>query len=202
VAFHEECKRYPLGTRGTTEISKQSQVSPKARTFCSSRRAAAKSCCASTPGKTPGTAAVRAPPPPHARGHWRCNRRCAAASRHLENLVLQPCVCHRHVTPRDISAAAAAVPLHLDAWQNARHCSHVYAPATSRLGTLVLQLPLRHCVLTPDKTPALQPCVRHRHVTPGDIGLLHLDPHAAMRLPPPRHARGHWHCSRRCAAAS
>jgi hypothetical protein len=39
-----------------------------------------KSCCASTPGKTPGTAAMRAPPPPYARGYWHCNRRCAAAS--------------------------------------------------------------------------------------------------------------------------
>ncbi len=129
----------------------------------------------------------------------------AAAPLHLgawQNLVLQPCVRRRHVTPGDIGAAAAAAPLHLNAWQNARCCSHVCAAITSRLGTLVLQPPLRRCVSTPGKTPALQPCVRHRHVTPEDIGPLRLDAPAAMRAPPPRHARGHWRCSRRCTAVS
>ncbi len=129
----------------------------------------------------------------------------AAAPLHLgawQNPALQPCVRRRHVTPGDIGAAAAAAPLRLDAWQNAWRCSHVCATATSHLGTLALQLPLRRCVSTPSETPALQPCVRHRHVTPGDIGLLRLDAPAAVRAPPPRHARGHWRCSCRCAAAS
>jgi hypothetical protein len=131
--------------------------------------------CVSTPGKTPGAAAMCAPPPRHAWGHWRCSRCCAAASRllakprHCSHVCaaamsrpgtsspcvltpLQPCVCRHHVTPGDIGAAAAAAPLHLDAQQNTRRCSHVCAATTSRPGTLVLQLPLRHCISTPRKT--------------------------------------------------
>ncbi len=119
-----------------------------------------------------------------------------------QNPALQPCVRRRHVMPGDIGTAAASAPLHLDAWQNARRCSHVCAATTSGLGTLVLQPPLRRCVLTPGKTPALQPCVRRCHVTPGDIGPLRLDAPAAVRVPPRRHARGHRRCSCRCAAAS
>ncbi len=66
-----------------------------------------------------GTAAMCVPPPRHARGHWRCSRRCAAASRCLEKcLALRPCVRRRHVMPGDIGAAAAAALLHLDSWQN------------------------------------------------------------------------------------
>jgi hypothetical protein len=129
----------------------------------------------------------------------------AAAPLHLgawQNPALQPCVRRRHVTPKDIGAAVAAAPLRLDAWQNAWCCSHVCAAATSRLGMLALQPPLHHCVSAPGKTPALQPCVRRRHVTPGDIGLLHLDAPAAVRAPLPHLARGHWRYSRRCAAAS
>jgi hypothetical protein len=118
-----------------------------------------------------------------------------------QNPALQPCVHCCHVTPGDIGAAAAAAPLHLEAWQNTRRCSHVCAAATSRLGTLVLQPPLCRLVLTPGKTPALQPCVRRCHVMPGDIGPLCLDTPAAVRAPPPRHARGHQCCSCRCAAA-
>jgi hypothetical protein len=53
--------------------------------------------------------------------------------------------------PGDIGAAAAAAPLHLEAWQNARRCSHVRAATTSHPGTLALQPPLRHCVSTPGK---------------------------------------------------
>ncbi len=71
------------------------------------------------------------------------------------NLALQPCVRRHHVMPGDIGTAAAALPLCLDAWQNARRCSHVCATAMSRLGTLALQPQLRHCILTPGKTPAL-----------------------------------------------
>ncbi len=111
-----------------------------------------------------------------------------AAPLHLDawqNLVLQLCVRCRHVMPRDIGAAAAAAPLHLDAWQNIRRRSDVCAATTSRLGTLALQLPLHRCVSTPGKTPALQPCVCCCHVTPGDIGLLHLEAPAAVRMPPP-----------------
>jgi hypothetical protein len=119
-----------------------------------------------------------------------------------QNPALQPCVRRRHVTPGDIGAAAAAAPLHLDAWQNARCCSHVCAATMSRLGTLALQPPLCCCVSTPEKTPALQPCVRRCHVTPGDIGPLRLDAPAAMHAPPPHHAQGHWRCSCCCAAAS
>ncbi len=119
-----------------------------------------------------------------------------------QNPALQSCVHRRHVTPRDIGAAAAAAPLRLDTWQNARCCSHVSIAAMSRLGTLALQLLLRHCILTPGKTPALQPCVRCHHITPGDIRLLHLDTPAAVRAPPPCHTRGHRRCSRRCTTAS
>ncbi len=119
-----------------------------------------------------------------------------------QNPVLQPCVRRHHITPGDISAAAAAAPLCLNTWQNTRHCSHVCAATTSRMGTLALQPLLCHCVLTSGKTLALQPCVHRRRVTPGDIGLLRLDAPAVMRAPPPRHARGHWRCSRRCTAAS
>jgi hypothetical protein len=119
-----------------------------------------------------------------------------------QNPALQPCVRRCHVTPGDIGAAAAAVPLRLDPWQNAWRCSHVCAAATSRLGTLALQPPLRRCISTPGITPALQPCVRRRHVMPGDIMPLRLDAPAAVCVPPPCHARGHWCCSRCCAAAS
>jgi hypothetical protein len=118
------------------------------------------------------------------------------------NPALQPCVRRRHVTPRDIGAAATAALLHLHAWRNARRCSHVCAAATSCPGTLALQPPLRCCVLTPGKTLALQPCVRRRHIMPGDIGPLRLDAPVAKRALPPRHAWGHQRCSRRCAAAS
>jgi hypothetical protein len=114
---------------------------------------------------------------PCARGHHLMPRDISAANAAAplrlnawQHPALQPCVHRRHVTPGDICTAAAAALLRLDAWQNARHCSHVCAAATSHLGTLVLQLLLRHCVLTPGKTLALQPCVRHRHVTPRDIG--------------------------------
>ncbi len=154
------------------EISKQSQVSPKAATpgaFCSSRRAAAKSCCTSTPGKMPSTAAVHALPPPHAQGHWRCNRRCAAASRRLAK--------------SGAAAMCAPPPCHTRGhWHCSCHCA---------AGSQCLA-----------KFPALQPCVRRRQVMPRDIGAaaaaapLHLDSWqnpdaAAMCAPPPRHARGH-----------
>ncbi len=119
-----------------------------------------------------------------------------------QNLALQPCVRRHHITPGDIGAAAATAPLRLDAWQNTRCCSHVCPAATSRLGTLALQPPLRRCVSTPGKTPVLQPCAHHRHITPGNIGPLRLDAPAAVRAPLPRHAWGHWCCSRRCATAS
>jgi hypothetical protein len=125
----------------------------------------------------------------------------AAAPLHLnawQNPALQPCVRRCHVMPGDIGAAAAAAPLRLNAWQNTRCCSHVCAATTSRLGTLALQPPLHRCVSTPGETPTMQPCVRCCHVTPRDIGPLHLDAPAAaaVRAPPPRHTRGRWHCSR------
>ncbi len=129
----------------------------------------------------------------------------AAAPLHLnawQNPALQPCVHRRHITPGDIGAAAAAAALRFDTWQNARRCSHVCAAATSCLGTLALQLPLRRCILTPGKTLVLQPCVRRRHITPGDIGPLRLDTPAAVCALLPCHARGHWRCSHHCAAAS
>jgi hypothetical protein len=66
-------------------------------------------------------------------------------------MALQPCTCRHHVTPGDIGVAAAAALLRLDVRQNARHCSHVRAATTSHLGTSALQLPLRHCILTPGK---------------------------------------------------
>jgi hypothetical protein len=39
--------------------------------------------CVLMPGKMPGAAAMCAPPPCHAWGHWGCSRRCAAASQLL-----------------------------------------------------------------------------------------------------------------------
>jgi hypothetical protein len=131
-------------------------------------------CCILMPGKTPGAAAMCAPPPRHTWGHWRCSRRCAAASRLLAKpqrcshvcaaatsrpgtsgccvlTPLQLCTRRHHITPGDISAAAAAVPLHLDARKNTRCCSHVRAATTSRPGTSALQPPLRHCISKPGK---------------------------------------------------
>jgi hypothetical protein len=190
------------------EISKQSQVSPKARhtrrllllkkscreellRFYARRnpRHCSRACAATT--SRPETSALQPP---------LC--RCVSSLDAWQNLALQPCVHRRHVTPGVISAAAAAAPLHLDAWQNAWCCSHVCAAAMSRLGTLALQPLLRRCVSTPGETPMLQPCVHCPHVTPGVIRLLHLDAPAAMHALPPRHAWGHWRCSSCCAAAS
>ncbi len=131
--------------------------------------------CVLMPGKTPGAAAMCAPPPHHAWGHWQCSRCCTTASRllakpqccshvctattscpgtsgHCILTPLQPCACRRHIMPVDISAAVAAAPLHLDARQNTRRCSHVRAATTSRPETLALQPLLRHCVSMPGKT--------------------------------------------------
>jgi hypothetical protein len=83
-----------------------------------------------------------------------------------------------------------------------RRCSHVCAATMSRPGTLALQLPLRCCISMPGKMPGMQPCVHRRHITPEDIGAaaaaapLRLDSWrnpgaAAMCAPPPHHARGH-----------
>ncbi len=146
--------------------------------------------CISTPEKMPGAAAMCVPPPRHAWGHWRCSRRCAAASRLLAKpqccshvcaattshpgtlgrcilMPLQPCARRRHITPGDIGTAAAAAPLRLDARVNARHCSHVHAATTSRPGTSALQPLLCHCISTPGKTllrwpkcPAKRPALR------------------------------------------
>ncbi len=130
--------------------------------------------CVSTPGKMLGAAAMCAPPPHHAWGCWRYSHRCTTAFRLLEKprrcshvcaaamsrpgtsgccilMPLQPCARRCHILPGDIGATAAAAPLHLDTRQNARHCSHVRAATTSCPGTLALQLPLHHCVLTPSK---------------------------------------------------
>jgi hypothetical protein len=138
-----------------------------------------------------------------------CSRACAATTSCPGTSALQPPL-HRCVSK----------PGKL--WR----CSHVCAAATSRPVTSALQPLLRRCVLMPDKCPALQPCVRRCHVTPGDLlakpwccshvcaaatshpGLLalqlplRLDAPAAMRALLPRHARGHWCCSRCCIAAS
>jgi hypothetical protein len=130
--------------------------------------------CVLMPGKIPGTAAMCAPLPCHAWGHWCCSRRCAAMSRLLAKpwhcshvcatatsrpgtsgccilMPLQPCARRRHVMPGDIGAAAAAAPLRLDTQRNARHCSRVCSATTSFPGTSALQSPLRHCILTPGK---------------------------------------------------
>jgi hypothetical protein len=146
--------------------------------------------CVLRPGKMPGAAAMCAPLPHHAWGHWCCSHRCATASRllaksrhcshvyaaatshpgtlgHSVLMPLQPCACRRHVTPGDISAAAVAAPLRLDARQNARRCSHVRPATTSCPGTLALQPLLRHCVSMPRKMllrwakcPAKRPALR------------------------------------------
>ncbi len=130
--------------------------------------------CVSTPGKMPGAAAMCAPPPHHAWGHWPCSRRYAAASQLLAKsrrcshvcaaatsrpetlgrcvlMPLQRCACRCYVTPGDIGAAATAAPLRLNAWKNAWRCSHVRAATTSRPGTSALQPPLCHCTLMPGK---------------------------------------------------
>jgi hypothetical protein len=162
------------------------------------RRAAALLCLAKCPALqpcarrhhlTPGDIGAATATAPLRLGAW-------------QNLALQPCVRHPHVMPGDIGAAAAAVPLRLGAWQNARRCSHMCAAAMSRLETLALQPPLRHCVSTPGKTPGAAamcaPLPRHAR---GHWPLC-LDTPAAVRAPPPCHARGHRRCSRHCAAAS
>jgi hypothetical protein len=102
--------------------------------------------CISMPGKMLSTAAMCAPLPRHAWGHWRCSRHCAAASRLLAkprccshvcavstsrpgtsgccNLTpLQPCAHRHHIMPGDIGAAAAAAPLHLETRQNSQRCT-------------------------------------------------------------------------------
>ena len=122
------------------EISKQSQVSSKARhTRCLLllKKSCRKELLHFYPGKMPGTAAMRMPPPPHAQGHWRCNRRCAAASQRLAK--------------SGAAAMCAPPPRHARGhWR----CSCRCVAASQCLA----------------KCPALQPCVRHRHITPGYIG--------------------------------
>ncbi len=97
--------------------------------------------------------------------------------------------------------------------QNARHCSHARAATTSCPGTLALQPPLRCCVLAPGEiwrcshvcatatscpeTLMLQPLLRRCILTPGKTPGA-----AAMCALPPRHAWGHWRCSRHCDTAS
>jgi hypothetical protein len=94
--------------------------------------------------------------------------------------------------------------------QNTWHCSRAHAATTSRPGTSAPQPPLHRCILAPGKiwrcshvcatatsppgTSALQPPLRHCISTPGKMPGA-----AAMCAPPPCHAWGHWHCSRRCA---
>jgi hypothetical protein len=189
-------------------ISKQSQVSPKARhtrrllllkkschkeLLCFYARQNARHCnrtCAATTSR-PGTSALQPPlrccvlTPGKIR---QCSHVCTAATSCPGTLALQlplrRCILMPGKTP---GAATMCPPPPCHPW---------------RLGSLALQPPLHRCVLTPGKTPALQPCVHSRHVTPGDIGLLRLDAPAAVRAPPPHHAQGIWCCSRRCATAS
>ncbi len=138
-------------------------------TFCSSRRAARKSCCTSTPGKMPGTAAVHAPPPPHTRGHRRCNCRCAAASRRLAK--------------SGAAVMCAPPPRHA---QGLQHCSRCCAAASQCLAKrLVLQPCVRRCHVTPGDIGAAAATVLLR------LDSWQIPGTAAMCAPPPHHARGH-----------
>jgi hypothetical protein len=91
-------------------------------------------------------------------------------------LALQLLLCCCVLTPGKMPGAAAmCAPPPRHAWRHwrcsrhcatesqllekPRRCSHVCAAATSHPGTSGC------CILMP-----LQPCVRHRHITPGDIG--------------------------------
>jgi hypothetical protein len=121
-------------------------------------------------------------------------------SRHTRHLLLLKKSCHKEL-------------LRFYARQNAWHCSRVRAATTSRPGTSVLQLLLRHCVSAPGRirrcshvcaaatsrlgTLALQPPLRCCVLMPGKMPST-----AAMCALPPCHAWGHWHCSHCCAAAS
>jgi hypothetical protein len=158
------------------EISKQSQVSPKARhtrhllllkkscrkellrfyarrnaRHCSHARAATTSC--------PGTSALQPP--------LRC---CVSMPGKTPGAAAMCALPPRHAWGHWCCSCRCAAASRLLA--KPRRCSHVCAAATSRPGTLALQPPLR------------------------------LEAPAAVRAPPPRHTRGHWRCSRRCAAAS
>ena len=99
------------------------------------------------PGETPGAAIARAPPPtPHARGHQRCNRCCAAALKRPKKCAAAaralppPSACrHRRcnrccaalLTPGKTPGAAAARALLLPHARGHRRCSR--------------------CVLTPER---------------------------------------------------
>jgi hypothetical protein len=186
------------------EISKRSQVSPKARhtrrllllkkscheellRFYAWQNARHCSRAHATTTSRLGTSALQ--PPLHrcvsAPGKIRCcSHVCTAATSRPGTSAMQPLL--RHCVRLAKCPAMQPCVCH-------RHVTP---------GDIGVQPPLRRCILTPGKTLALQPCVRRCHVTPGDIGLLHLDAPAAVCAPPPRHARGHRHCSRRCTAAS
>ncbi len=158
------------------EISKQSQVSPKARhtrRLLLLKKSCRKELLRFYPGKMPGTAAVHALPPPHAQGHRRCNRCCAAKGKDFFEK-LSPnffwesreilCVHERDIKakPSVIKSPPHQVPFApqeglpqraaaLLPWKNARHCSPAHAATTSRPGTSALQPPLRSCILAPGK---------------------------------------------------
>ncbi len=155
------------------EISKQSQVSTKAR-HTRHLLLLKKSCCEELLLF-------------YARQNARhCSRACAATTSCLGTLALQPPLCRCISTPGKIGhcSQCALPPYHARGhW----HCSRCCAAAS------------RH----QEKCLVLQPCVRCCHVMPGDIGAaataapLHLDSWqnpgaAAMCAPLPRHAQGHW----------
>ncbi len=190
------------------EISKQSQVSPKARH--TRRLLLLKKSCHKELLRF------------YARQNARhCSRARAATTSRPATLALQPPLRCCVLTPGEI-----------------RRCSHVCATAMSQPGTLALQLPLRRCVSMPGKSAGaaamcVPPCHawghwrcsrrcatasqllekprRCSHVyaaatsRPGTSALqppLCLDAPAAVCAPLPRHARGHRRCSCRCATVS
>jgi hypothetical protein len=191
------------------EISKQSQVSPIARhtrrllllkkschkellhfyarqnaRHCSRARAATTS--------RPGTSALQ---PPLRRciwmpgKIWRCSHVCAAATSRPGTLALQPPLRCCILTPGKMPGAAAMCALQPHhAWGHWR-CSRRYAAASQILAKLRCYSHVCAATTSRPGTLALQPPLR-------------LDAPAAVCAPPPRHARGHWRCSHRCAPAS
>jgi hypothetical protein len=178
------------------EISKQSQVSPKARhtrrllflnkscrekllRFYALQNSRHCSRARATTTSRPGTSALQ--PPQHhcvsAPGKiWRCSHMCAIATSRPETLALQlplrRCVSMPGKTP---GAAAMCVPLPRHTWRHWR-CSHRCA-AVSQL--LVKPWCCGHVCAAATSSPGtsgrcvlmpLQPCARRRHVMPGDIG--------------------------------
>jgi len=127
------------------------------------------------PDETPGAAAARALPPPHARGHQRCNRCCAAVStrRNASTPAKRPAQQPRsfHLTT-GTSALQPPLCRCISMRQNIRRCSRrARAAVTSRQEH---QRCSRCCAAAsqrPAKRSALQLRSRCGHLTTGTLAL-------------------------------